>query len=249
MESARTTFTVSGRRVGWHTYGAANARPILFLPGWGMVLAGYRRALEALAGCGWRVHACDLPGFGGSQPLGLRRSSLAGYAEFVAAAHRAGPLQGEPVPVVGHSFGAGIAARAAATDLACFAQLLLVCPVGGAGSSVSSWLSLAQGLALEFNQELAIRATDSISAIARNPLPLVRSAYAAKTADLTGELAALHDRRIPAHLVLAERDSIVPAGRLRRAPSASTHLVPGNHGWMLRHPQAFVRTVDRVLAA
>jgi hypothetical protein len=54
---------------------------------------------------------------------------------------------------------------------------------------------------------------------------------------------------VPAHLVLADRDSIVPAGRLRTAPSASTRVVAGNHGWMLRNPEEFAATADRVLAA
>jgi len=244
-----TTFSVDGRRVGWHVYGDPAGRPVLFVPGWGMQLTGYRRALDALAGSGWTVHACDLPGFGRSDPLPLRRSSLGGYAELIAAAHAVGPLKGEPVPVIGHSFGAGIAARAAATDLTTFAALLLVCPVGGAGSSVWSWLSLARGMALEANQELAIKASDSAAALLRNPLALSLSGYAAKTADLTAELTTLHRRAVPAHLVLADRDSIVPAGRLHAAPSASTRVVAGNHGWMLRHPGDFADTAHRVLAA
>ena len=89
-----STFLVDGRRVGWHVYGDPSDRPILFLHGWGMLLSGYRRALDALAGSGWAVHACDLPGFGRSEPLPLRCSSLGGYAQFVAQAHRVGPLRG-----------------------------------------------------------------------------------------------------------------------------------------------------------
>jgi pimeloyl-ACP methyl ester carboxylesterase len=244
-----STIHVDRRRVGWHVYGDPADRPLLFVHGWGMRLTGYRRALDMLTLTGWAVHACDLPGFGGSDPLPMRRSSLSGYAELVAAAHRVGPLGGQPVPVIGHSFGAGIAARAAAMDLTSFAALLLICPVGGAGSSVRSWLSLAKGMVLEVNQELAIRATDSVTAVLRHPLPLSLSAYAAKTADLTGELSTLHRRDVPAHLVLADRDAIVPAGPLRTAPSASTRVVAGNHGWMLRNPAEFVATADRLLAA
>jgi pimeloyl-ACP methyl ester carboxylesterase len=249
VPATHSTLSVSGRRVGWHTYGDPSARPLLFVHGWGMMLPGYRSALDALARFGWAVHACDLPGFGRSEPLPLRRSSLAGYAEFVAEAHQVGPLQGEPVPVAGHSFGAGIAARAAATDLTTFAALLLICPVGGAGSSMWSWISLARGMVTEFNQELAIKASDSLTAVLRNPVPLTLSAYAAKTADLTGELATLYRRAVPAHLVLADHDSIVPAGRLRSAPSASTRMVAGNHGWMLRNPADFATTADRLLSA
>jgi pimeloyl-ACP methyl ester carboxylesterase len=224
------TIRVDGRRVGWTVYGASGGRPILFVHGWGMLLSGYRKALDALAGSGWTVHACDLPGFGRSDPLPLRRSSLSGYAEFLAEAHRFGPLQGERIPVAGHSFGAGIAARVAAT-------------------SVWSWLSLARGMVSEVNQELAIRASDSLTAVLRHPLPLSLSAYAAKTADLTAELETLHDRQVPAHLVLADHDSIVPAGPLRTAPSASTRVVAGNHGWMLRHPEAFAAAAHRALAS
>jgi pimeloyl-ACP methyl ester carboxylesterase len=229
-------------------YGAPGGRPILFVHGWGMLLNGYRKALDALARSGWTVHACDLPGFGRSDPLPLRRSSLAGYADFLAEAHRVGPLAGERVPVAGHSFGAGIATRVAATDPTAFAALLLVCPVGGAGSSLWSWLSLARGMVSEVNQELAIRASDSVTAVLRHPLPLSVSAYAAKTADLSAELATLHDRQVPAHLVLADHDSIVPAGPLRTVPSASTRVVAGNHGWMLRHPEAFAAAAHRALA-
>ena len=46
--AATSTFLVAGRRVGWHVYGDPSDRPILFLHGWGMLLSGYRRALDAL---------------------------------------------------------------------------------------------------------------------------------------------------------------------------------------------------------
>lgn len=167
--AAISTLLVEGRHVGWHRFGDPAGRPILFVHGWGMVLSGYRHALEALASSGWAVHACDLPGFGRSEPLALRQSSLTGYARFLALAHQRGPLLGEPVPV-------------------------------------------------------------------------------AKTADLTAELTTLHRHAVPAHLVLADHDSIVPAGRLGTAPSASTRVVAGNHGWMLRNLEDFAAPADRLIA-
>ena len=242
------SFRVDGRPVGWHIYGPEQGRPLLFLHGWGMRVNGYRSAIEALSTRGWTTHAMDLPGFGDSAPLPLSRSSLSGYASFVVAALPASPLAGARFPVVGHSFGAGIAARVAAGHSEVFQALLLVCPVGGAGSSVRSWVALTRSVT-EFSQDLAIRAADSLTAVIRHPLPLARCAYAAKTADLTGELSALHAGDVPVHLVLADRDSIVPAGHLLSAPSTSTTVVRGNHGWMLTRPAEFAAAASRVLPA
>lgn len=235
--------------MGWHVYGPDAGRPLLFLHGWGMLVNGYWRAIEGLAAAGWTIHAIDLPGFGGSAPLPVTRSSLTGYADFLGAALAVSPLAGAQVPVVGHSFGAGIAARVAVSQEDLFQALLLVCPVGGAGSSVRSWVAMTSALVTEFSQELAIRATDSVTAVIRHPLPLVRSAYAAKTADLTGELITLHSGQVPVHLVLADRDSIVPAGQLVSAPSTSTTVVRGNHGWMLTRPAEFADAACRTLPA
>ncbi len=243
------TFPVNGQSVGWHVYGPEAGRPLLFLHGWGMLVHGYRRAIEGLAAAGWTIHAMDLPGFGRSAPLPVSRSSLSGYADFLAAALAVSPVAGARVPVVGHSFGAGIAARVAVRHVDLFQALLLVCPVGGAGSSVGSWVALTRAVVTEFSQELAIRATDSVTAVIRHPLPLVRSAYAAKTADLTGELRTLHAGKVPVHLFLADRDSIVPAGQLASAPSTSTTVVRGNHGWMLTRPAEFAVAASQALPA
>jgi pimeloyl-ACP methyl ester carboxylesterase len=74
-----------------------------------------------------RVVALDLPGHGGSPPLGDGRGMDA-FAEAVAAALES--LEAVPALVVGHSFGGQVAVRLAARRPDLVVGLLLVAPAG-----------------------------------------------------------------------------------------------------------------------
>jgi len=120
--------TVSGRPA---TYGVvADGRPVLFLHGWGLSHRSYRHGLERLVGHGVRVIAPALPGFGGTAPLPEDQLSLAGYAAWVAEFLNELRVD-EPVTLVGHSFGGGVALKTAHDHPTRVATLVLVNSIGG----------------------------------------------------------------------------------------------------------------------
>src|SRR5437763_14759577 len=102
--------TVQGRPA---LYGeAGDGLPVLFLHGWALGQHAYKRALKRLVQLGCRVYAPALPGFGGTPELPGEQLSFAGYARWVGAFLDAVGVT-EPVFLVGHSFGGGVAIQAA----------------------------------------------------------------------------------------------------------------------------------------
>src|SRR5437764_11069533 len=100
--------TVSGRRA---VYGVAGrGLPVLFLHGWGLGQHTYKRALKRLVHLGCQVFAPALPGFGGTADLPDRQTTFEGYAHWVDDFLRAVGVT-EPVFLVGHSFGGGVAIK------------------------------------------------------------------------------------------------------------------------------------------
>ena len=84
--------------------------PVLFLHGWGLDHESYRRALRRLTARGCSVVAPSLPGFGHSDELPMSQRTVVGYAGWVER-FLAAIGADEPVVVLGHSFGGGIATR------------------------------------------------------------------------------------------------------------------------------------------
>src|SRR4051812_42270171 len=100
------TTTVGGRETNYGV--AGQGLPVLFLHGWGLGQHAYKRALKRLVHLGCRVFAPALPGFGGTAELRGRRFSLEGYAAWVEHFLQAVAVD-EPVFLMGHSFGGGVA--------------------------------------------------------------------------------------------------------------------------------------------
>ncbi|NKS54340.1 alpha/beta fold hydrolase, partial [Rhodococcus hoagii] len=114
---------VDGRTV---PYGiAGSGTPVLFLHGFGLAPRTYAAAVERLAAVGVRVYAPALPGFGGTGALPHREHGFAGYGHWVARFLDAVGID-EPVPVVGHSFGGGVALASAHARVDRVSQLVLV---------------------------------------------------------------------------------------------------------------------------
>src|SRR2546428_13007507 len=100
--------TVSGRPA---VYGVAGrGLPVLFRHGWGLGQPTYKRALKRLVHLGCQVFAPALPGFGGTAELADPELSFAGYAQWAADFLDAVDVT-EPVFLVGHSFGGGVAIK------------------------------------------------------------------------------------------------------------------------------------------
>jgi pimeloyl-ACP methyl ester carboxylesterase len=132
MDVAWHQTTVDGRAA---EYGAAGSgSPLVFLHGWALNHRTYRQALGRLVDHGVRVYAPALPGFGRTEELPSGQVNLPGYAKWLDGFLAAVGVT-EPVTLVGHSFGGGVAIQTAHDWPGRVARLILVNSIGGAAWS------------------------------------------------------------------------------------------------------------------
>lgn len=218
--------------------------PLLFLHGWGLSPRAYLPALRALADCGHRITAPSLPGFGRSDARSKPDHSLNGVADHMIDALDALGLP-HALPVVAHSFGAGVSLRIAALRPDLISRLTLISPVGGAARGSASWPRLLTGMLNDGRSRVAVSVLrDFIPAALRNPVAITASGLAARAADSVSDLQAAIAAGIPVHLVFAAADHVVRPGDLPTcAPGITSQTVPGGHGWLLGEPRRFADLV------
>jgi pimeloyl-ACP methyl ester carboxylesterase len=246
--------TVEGRTA---LYGVAGAGvPVVFLHGWGLGQHSYRRTLSRLVAAGCRVYAPGLPAFGGTAELPRRRFSLAGYAEWVDGFLRAVKIE-EPVYLIGHSFGGGVAIQTAHDFPERVRTLVLVNSIGGAGSpdrKLWDWgiHFPADLLPLpHITRVLPVVLEDAVPNLLRNPRAMWRVGQLARRADLSLELAELRARRLPVVVLWGEQDRIIPKSSfdaLCEAIGQAGEVVTGNHSWLLADPDAFGEVMTNLVA-
>ena len=218
--------------------------PLLFLHGWGLSPRAYLPALRFLADRGHRITAPSLPGFGRSDARPNRDHSLHGVADHMIDALDALALP-DRLPVVAHSFGAGVSLRIAALRPDLISRLTLIGPVGGAAEGPASWPNLLTGMLHEARSRAAVASLrDFLSAALRNPGAIIASGLAARAADSVTDLQAAVAAGIPVRLVFAAADRVVrPGGLPDCAPGITTERVCGRHGWLLGEPHRFADLV------
>jgi pimeloyl-ACP methyl ester carboxylesterase len=256
--------TVDGRTA---LYGVAGeGLPVLFLHGWALGQHSYKRALKRLVQLGCRVYAPALPGFGGTPELPRRQFSFAGYAEWVDGFLEAVGV-GEPVFLVGHSFGGGVAIKLAHDYPARVRYLVLVNSVGGSAwrSAGSTVRSMAERPLWDWGvhfpsdifplpqvtRVLPVLLEDALPNLVRNPRALWKVAQLARQADLTPELEALKRRRLPVVVLWGDKDQIIPRASfdaLCAAIGSDGEIVSGNHSWLLADPDAFAEVMTNAVA-
>ncbi|MEU7766604.1 alpha/beta fold hydrolase [Nocardia sp. NPDC049190] len=255
VEGRTARFAVGGSGAG-----------VLFLHGWGLGGSAYARPLEQLIRMGVRVYIPALPGFGGTASLPVEQRTLAGYARWVGRFADAIDLA-RPVTVVGHSFGGGVAIKAA-HDLPDLAErLVLVNSIGGSawtdGRGVLralrerplwDWgLHLQADLLLgrQLTRVLPVILRDAVPNMLRNPTAIREVAHIARTADLAPELATLAERRLPIFVVWSKRDTVIPEATSMSLQTAlgdpHTITVPGGHTWLMDDPHAFGELITNVI--
>ena len=219
-------------------------KPLLFLHGWGLSPRAYLPALHSLAERGHRITAPSLPGFGRSDARRNRDHSLRGVADHMIEALDALALP-DGLPVVAHSFGAGVSLRIASLRPDLISRLTLISPVGGAAHGPASWPSVVTGMLDETSPRVAVAGLrDFLSAALRNPVAITSSGLAARTADSVSDLQAAVAAGISVHLVFAAADHVVRPGDLPTcAPGIATETVRGSHGWLLGEPHRFADLV------
>lgn len=251
--------TVAGRTTRFGMIGSG--RPLIFLHGWGLSGRCYEPALRLLAESGVRVYAPSLPGFGGTDPLPAEEVSLAGYARWVAEFAEALDIT-EPVVLVGHSFGGGVAIRTAHDVPELVDRLVLVNSIGG-----SAWVD-GRGMVRPMRErplwDWGLRLQDDVRRgqlprvvreavpnLLRNPGAVWRVANLARGADLAAELTELRRRRVPVTIAWGEKDTVIPEAALAALCGAlgDPHCVrvPGGHGWLIDDPHLFARVLATAL--
>src|SRR5689334_22122386 len=214
--------------------GIGDGQPLLFLHGWGLSPRAYLPALRSLAARGYRVTAPSLPGFGRSDARRSRDHSLHGVADHVIGALDALALP-DRLPVVAHSFGAGVSLRIAALRPDLLSGLTLISPVGGAAQGPAAWRHIVLGMCEDASPRLAVAgARDFLGAALRNPAAITASGLAARRADSVADLRTAVAAGIPVRLVFAAADRVVRPGELPTcAVGIGTETVGGSHGWLL----------------
>lgn len=238
---------------------------VLFLHGWGLGGHAYARPLEQLIRMGMRVYSPALPGLG-TASLPVEHRTLAGYARWVD--HFADTIGlPRPITVVGHSFGGGVAIKAA-HDLPDLAErLVLVNSIGGSAWTDGRGVVRAMrerplwdwGLHLQADlfpgrqvtRVLPVILRDAVPNLLRNPTAVWEVAHLARTANLAAELTALAERRLPIFVVWSKRDTVIPESAFMSLHTAlgdpRTITVPGGHTWLMYHPRAFGELITNVI--
>ena len=248
-------------------YGVAgDGPPVVLLHGWGLTHRTYRRALQALAQKGAQVWAPALPGFGGTAELPAESTTLRGYAAWVVAFLDAVGLT-DPVTLVGHSFGGGVAIQTAHDAPKRVARLVCVNSIGGSAWTEERGVirSMAQrplwdwGLHLQADllpwrqatRVIPVILGDAVPNLLRNPGALWRVGHLARTADLTAELEVLKRRKLPVVVLWGRNDNVLPPTCLASLRGAlgdpEVITVDGSHSWLLSNPKAFGEVMTNVV--
>lgn len=247
-------------------YGVAGeGLPVVFLHGWGLGQRSYKRSLKRLVSMGVRVIAPALPGFGGTADLPADRFHLPGYAAWVNQFLDAIGIE-EPVFLIGHSFGGGVAIQTAHDQPERVRFLVLINSIGG--SAWSSAGGIVKTMAerplwdwgIHFPRDIfPLRQVtrvvprlleDALPNAVRNPTAFFRVANLARSADLTAELEELKRRKLPVVVLWGSQDTIIPRASfdaLCAAIGSPGEVLPGNHSWLLADPDAFGEVMTNVV--
>lgn len=244
--------SVQGRPAAYGTAGVDGGLPVVFLHGWALGSHAYKRSLQRLVQLECQVFAPALPGFGGTADLPRDAFSMDGVDE--------------PVFLVGHSFGGGVAIQFAHDHAQRVRTLVLINSVGGSawarrGSAVRSmaerplwdWGIHFPRDVLPFPQVtrvLPVILEDALPNLIRNPRAVWRVANLARAADLTDELEELKRRELPVLVLWGEQDKIIPResfDALCAAIGTSGEVVSGNHSWLLADPDSFGEVMTNIV--
>jgi pimeloyl-ACP methyl ester carboxylesterase len=173
----------------------------------------------------------------------------------------------EPVALMGHSFGGGVAIVVAHDAPARVARLVLINSIGGSawtahGSIVQSMAERPLwdwGLHLpadvmpvrQLRRVLPVVLSEALPNALRNPKMFVVTANLARRADLTPELEALKRQEMPIVVLWGASDRIVTRAAFESLCSsvgrAECVTVEGNHSWLIGEPRAFGEVITNVV--
>jgi pimeloyl-ACP methyl ester carboxylesterase len=258
--------TVHGRPA---EYGIAGSGPtVVFLHGWAVGNRAYKVALKRLIAQGFHVVAPALPGHGGTPLLPPDEPGLEGYADWLAEFLVAIGCD-EPVVLIGHSFGGGVAIRMAYDHPDRVRALVLVNSIGGSAWRMRGSIAQAMrdrpiwdwGLHLpadiwpsrQMRRVVPVIVRDVLTNALRSPRGVWHTANLARYADLTEELEVLKERRLPVAVLWGSEDRVITAESFESLVEAlgtpMVATVEGSHSWLLGDPEAFGEIITNVLEA
>jgi pimeloyl-ACP methyl ester carboxylesterase len=259
------TTDVQGRAAAYGE--AGQGRPVLFLHGWGLDHKAYKAALRRLVETGLRVLAPAMPGFGGTDGLPGEDRTITGYADWVSDFLEAVGMD-RTVMAMGHSFGGGVAIELAYRHPEHVDSLVLVNSIGsstwsGSGSTVRTmaqrplwdWGLHFPGDLWPLRQArkvLPVIVAEGVANLAKDPRSFWQVAGIARHADLTVELDALKQRRLPVAVVWGRRDQVITHDAFeqmcRTLGDPTVVTVEGSHSWLISDPAAFGEVITNVMA-
>lgn len=221
--------------------------PLIFLHGFGACPTIYRDGLRAVAARGREVIAPALPSFGLSTPLPVRQQGVSGVAVHMGRVLDALGFAGEPVDMVGHSFGGGVALRIAADRPEVVRSLTLICPVGGAGRGAATVPGMLTGILFgdAGKRWLHNGVRYFLPALTRHAVGVLATGLAAWFSDQIADVDAVAAAGIPVRFVFADRDRLVRPGAIptRARGALSVEVIPGRHSWLIGEPDRFATVV------
>ncbi len=237
--------------------------PVLFLHGWGLDHRAYQRSLRRLTSRGCRVLAPSLPGFGGTASLPAGQRTIEGYAAWVRSFVDAVGVN-DPMVVLGHSFGGGVATKFSHDHPDRARYLVVVNSVGDPRVFVGNVLTRfgdvrPRHFVDPIIQVMLPNATGAtarllprifMSNVLRDPLAVADAARIAMTADLSDEMSALADRGLPTLVLWSDGDGVIPMAAFDTFCStfgSDGHVVTGGHSWLLARPDVFGQVLDNVV--
>jgi pimeloyl-ACP methyl ester carboxylesterase/predicted amino acid-binding ACT domain protein len=235
----------------------------MFLHGWGLDHRAYQRSLRRLTARGCRVIAPSLPGFGGTAALPFAERNIEGYAAWVRAFVEAVGVT-DPMVVLGHSFGGGVATKFAHDHPDRARYLVVVNSVGDPRVFVGNLLSRVGDLnpkhVLDPMIQLVLPNSTGATArliprifvgnVMRDPLAMADAARVAMTADLSTEMAMLAERGLPTLVLWSDGDGVIPMSAFDTFCStfgSDGHVVTGGHSWLLARPDVFGQVLENVV--
>ncbi len=235
--------------------------PVLFLHGWGLDHRAYQRSLRRLTARGCRVIAPSLPGFGGTAALPTEQRTLTGYADWVADFVSAIGVT-DPMVVLGHSMGGGVATKFAHDHGEMARYLVVLNSVGDPSAIVGNLLNRVFDVRALVDPMVQLTLPNSAGATARliprvffenilrDPGAMMAAARVAMAADLGDEMSALAARGLPTLVLWSDHDGVIPLSAFDTFCStfrADGQVVAGGHSWLLASPDVFGQVLDNIV--
>lgn len=249
---------IAGKNYPFCTVGNPNGRQAILLNGWFAGPRAYRGPLEPLAEAAdmW-IAALPNAGAVGTSGPSFRRFGFRPYASRIMKAirqlRREGFLRDEPLYVMGHSFGGGVAVQ-----LACDFpdEVIGVIPLNGVGAKsvlrTRGWSP--KGFVVDMKKQADVLARDAKNDVLKNlrhPGAHLHMFGTFSVDRLYREYDRLAEQDTYAAPYFSENDGILKLDIYQeqcRRLGTEPRIMPGGHTWFAEYPELFVEAMTKEFA-